>query len=91
MGSSRASRGNEERILRKGKCAGRKCFSEQAVPSHDDSVVWIIDPVRKPAARSGDEGCSFLANTGFNAPCSPPRQEVEDFLTGFTGRKESMP
>ena len=29
----------------------------------------------------------MAANTGFNAPCEPPRWKVEDFLTGFTPRK----
>jgi len=53
-------------------------------------------PLESPAACSGDEPrktsgllrgediIPFRANTGFNAPCEPPRWKVEDFLTGFT-------
>ena len=42
-------------------------------------------PLESPAACSGDEDLiPFRANTGFNAPCEPPRWKVEDFLTGFT-------
>jgi hypothetical protein len=42
-------------------------------------------PLESPAACSGDEDIIlFRANTGFNAPCEPPRWKVEDFLTGFT-------
>ena len=42
-------------------------------------------PLESPAACSGDEDViPFRANTGFNAPCEPPRWKVEDFLTGFT-------
>ena len=42
-------------------------------------------PLESPAACSGDEDIiPFRANTGFNAPCQPPRWKVEDFLTGFT-------
>ena len=45
-------------------------------------------PVRSSAsigACSGDEDIiPFRANTGFNAPCEPPRWKVKDFLTGFT-------
>jgi hypothetical protein len=58
----------------------------------------VFYPVRKnaPLLCSGDEPrktsgllrgediIPFRANTGFNAPCEPPRWKVEDFLTGFT-------
>ena len=45
----------------------------------------LFTPLESPAACSGDEDIiPFRANTGFNAPCEPPRWKVEDFLTGFT-------
>jgi hypothetical protein len=45
----------------------------------------FFTPLESPAACSGDEDIiPFRANTGFNAPCEPPRWKVEDFLTGFT-------
>jgi len=45
----------------------------------------LFTPLESPAACSGDEDLiPFRANTGFNAPCEPPRWKVEDFLTGFT-------
>ena len=47
--------------------------------------VDLFTPLESPAACSGDEDIiPFRANTGFNAPCEPPRWKVEDFLTGFT-------
>jgi hypothetical protein len=36
-------------------------------------VCLIFTPLESPAARSGDDGSSFSANTGFNAPCEPSR------------------
>src|SRR4030066_2594707 len=45
----------------------------------------LFTPLESPAACSRDEDIiPFRANTGFNAPCEPPRWKVEDFLTGFT-------
>ena len=45
----------------------------------------IFTPLESPAACSGDEDIiPFRANTGFYAPCEPPRWKVKDFLTGFT-------
>jgi hypothetical protein len=48
-------------------------------------MISAFTPLESPAACSGDEDIiPFRANTGFNAPCEPPRWKVEDFLTGFT-------
>src|SRR4030066_2601324 len=45
----------------------------------------LFTPLESPAACSRDEDIiPFRVNTGFNAPCEPPRWKVEDFLTGFT-------
>jgi len=55
------------------------------IPTWHKKCILPFTPLESPAACSGDEDIiPFRANTGFNAPCEPPRWKVEDFLTGFT-------